>query len=157
MGHTKPIDEQFWPKVAKGSESECWEWTASRRPTGYGQMRRLGKNLKAHRVSWEIHNGPIPDGFVVMHTCDNPPCVNPKHLRIGSQFDNLADMRAKARGVTTHHVGEMNPASKLTTPEVKDLRRRHEGGESIRALARSFSVDRKTVSDITRRNIWKSV
>lgn len=119
-------------------------------------MRRLGKNLKAHRVSWELHNGAIPEGMVVMHICDNPPCVNPIHLRLGTVADNMADMRMKARGVITHHTGERNPASKLTATQVREMRERHAGGESMHGLARRYGVHRKTVSDILQGKTWRT-
>lgn len=120
-------------------------------------MRRLGKNLKAHRVSWELHRGPIPVGAVVMHSCDNPACVNPEHLALGSQLDNLADMRAKARGVTTHHVGERNPASKLSGDDVRRLRLLAAEGWPLRRLAREFGLNHKTVAGIVRRLTWRHI
>lgn len=118
-------------------------------------MRRLGKNLKAHRVSWEIHYGPIPEGAVVMHSCDNPPCCNPSHLRLGTQRENLADMREKSRGVTTHFTGERNPAAKLTWAQVGSIRERHSAGESARSLAREYGINHKTALQIVNRLIWR--
>ena len=79
---------------------KCWEWRASKVTSGYGQIKGqapFGKRLKAHRVSYEIHKGPIPDGMFVMHTCDNPGCVNPDHLRAGTHSDNMRDMASKKR------------------------------------------------------------
>jgi len=118
-------------------------------------MRRLGKTLKAHRVSWEIHNGPIPAETVICHKCDNPRCVNPKHLFSGTQVENLADMRKKARGRNKPMYGESNPASKLTIGEVTKIREFHADGQSFRSLARQFSIDKKTVTQIVRKEIWK--
>jgi hypothetical protein len=100
----RPIEDRFWEKVEKGSE--CWEWQGYRMPNGYGQIgsggdaNRDGRNLLAHRVSWELHHGEsVPEGKVVRHyVCDNPRCVNPAHLRLGTQADNIADMKAKGRG-----------------------------------------------------------
>ncbi len=99
-----PIEARFWPKVDKRSDSECWPWIASRNRYGYGTFG-VGSSsggvmsvAKAHRVSWELHNGQIPDGLYVCHGCDNPPCVNPAHLFLGTAHDNFDDMRSKARG-----------------------------------------------------------
>jgi hypothetical protein len=87
--------ERFVAYVQK--TSGCWLWTASLTSTGYGQMMVHGKKQKAHRVSWEIHHGPIPDGMCVCHACHNPRCVKPEHLYLGTQSDNVADMKASGR------------------------------------------------------------
>jgi len=89
-----PIEERFWRYVLKSVGNGCWIWTGALRQ-GYGQI----SNKVAHRVSWEIHNGPIPQGFFVCHHCDNPPCVNPYHLFLGNAQDNTSDMIIKGR----HH------------------------------------------------------
>ena len=93
--------ERFWAKVNKGTDAECWEWNASRNSFGYGQLTIVGPNGKrprtTHRLSWELHVGPIPEGMCILHRCDNPPCVNPAHLFIGTKADNYRDMRAKGR------------------------------------------------------------
>ena len=100
-----PQAARFWEKVDKKGPTECWVWTGagvSRLPRrNYGLAHKPGTNrgkVRAHRVSWEMHNGPIPDGLNVLHTCDNPPCVNPAHLFVGTQRDNVRDMYAKGRG-----------------------------------------------------------
>jgi hypothetical protein len=105
----RPLAERFWEKVDKRGPDECWEWTASRNPDGYGHLRvgslRDGtrRMRKAPRVAYELTHGPIPPssasthGTCVLHSCDNPGCCNPRHLFLGSQYDNIADMQAKGR------------------------------------------------------------
>lgn len=83
----------YWLTTSAG----CWEWTRARNDKGYGQLRIDGRLVYAHRWSYEQHTGPIPDGLQVLHRCDNPPCVNPEHLFLGSQADNMRDMVAKGR------------------------------------------------------------
>lgn len=113
------MEERFWPKVAKRGPDECWEWTASRTPQGYGKIgRRKGESPAiASRVSWEMHNGPIPDGLHVLHRCDNPPCVNPAHLFLGTNADNQRDMRAKGRGRLGRRFTTHCPQGHEYTPE----------------------------------------
>lgn len=99
LAPTNTIEDRFWSKVRK--DDGCWEWTASVNRRGYGWLHFGGKverkALKAHRVSWEIHNGPIPDGLWVLHKCDNPRCVRPDHLFLGDRTDNMRDCAAKGR------------------------------------------------------------
>lgn len=101
--HQVALADRFWSRVQKGEG--CWLWGGSLKTNGYGQLNgpsqgggRDGKNLLAHRVAWELVNGPIPDGLWVLHRCDNPPCVNPAHLFLGTVRDNVIDMWTKGRG-----------------------------------------------------------
>jgi hypothetical protein len=99
-----PVSERFWPKVRK--TGGCWEWSAATRLCGYGVLNVLGRTVDAHRISWELHYGPIPRGMVVCHRCDNPPCVRPDHLFLGTKRDNTHDMLRKGRGKNgTHSYG----------------------------------------------------
>src|SRR5687767_4720826 len=95
MPASRPLSERFWEKVRK--TDGCWLWTASRNAKGYGQIMYQRRPIHAHRVSWQLANGPIPDGLCVLHRCDNPQCVNPGHLFLGTIVDNNRDMFAKGR------------------------------------------------------------
>lgn len=92
------LEERFWKKVDRsGGPDACWTWTATRTRTGYGMFCVSLKMVSSHRVSYSLANGPIPDGLCVLHRCDNPPCVNPGHLWLGTQLQNIADRDSKGR------------------------------------------------------------
>ena len=147
----RPLRDRFWEKVAKADADECWEWTAARRcPNGYGQITLAdGKNGAAHRVAWEITHGPIPAGLHVLHACDNPPCVNPRHLWLGTNTDNAADMDAKGR--------RGRPGVKLTECSVALIRLRISRGEPRKTLAREYGVGRTAIAKVVQRQTWAHV
>ncbi len=94
----RPVPDPLWSRVDK--TGACWTWTGRRNAGGYGVLRIRGRSSKilfAHRLAWELTNGPIPDGLFVCHHCDNPPCCNPEHLFVGTPKDNCHDMMAKGR------------------------------------------------------------
>ena len=92
----------FWAGLDRSGD--CWIWTRERYPSGYGVLTRAGLRVKAHRLAWELTYGPTPDGLLVLHHCDNPPCVRPAHLFLGTQADNVRDMDAKGRRRNQHQV-----------------------------------------------------
>lgn len=146
-------DELFWAKVDVGEPDECWEWQAYRTALGYGQVRRDGKTYTTSRYVMGLQPG---DGLEAMHTCDNPPCVNPAHLVVGTHAENMADMRRKGRGSAPR--GADNPKSKLTAEQVAEIRERHlVGGETQTALAEEFGVSQVAVHYIVHRRSWKHV
>ena len=100
-----PMPERFWSKVLK--TPTCWIWIATRNTTGYGQFSLFGKLVVAHRVSYELSKGPIPTGLRVLHHCDNPPCVRPSHLWLGTQKMNMEDASSKDRFPV--RTGKLNP------------------------------------------------
>lgn len=155
-GHNRrdsPI-ERFWSYVDRSNgELDCWMWTGPLRGNGYGRLKIRGKENPVHRFSWELHNGPIPDGLIVCHHCDTPLCVNPHHLFVGTTADNLADRNAKGRAV--YHSGSKNGAAKLTEANVRVIRAKHSVGTTNAALAREFNVTPGAISLIVRRKNWR--
>ena len=138
--------------------SDCIEWTASRNRDGYGEKRFQGKVRRAHRLAYVEHHGLTfedIEGFVVMHTCDNPPCINPAHLRLGTQADNVADRDAKGR--REGPAGTKNGKARLTEGEVLAIRFLHATGTSLTQIARTFGVQRPAVWKIVNRRSWKHV
>lgn len=126
---TKTPLEKFWEKVDKRGEDECWEWTGTLQskgnpgcPYGYGCFYHDGKSIRAHRFSYELHNGTIDPDLVICHSCDNTLCVNPNHLWQGTRLDNLIDMWKKGRGKTPRGATVIysdippNAVSKLRNP-----------------------------------------
>ena len=159
---------RFWSKVDRsGGDDACWMWIASTRGWGYGQFWLDGREVVAHRVAYESVFGPIPHGMHLLHHCDNPPCVNHRHLFIGTSADNMADRDAKGRtargerhGSRTHperFMGEGSPGAKLTEEQVREIRCRRADGESQRAVARAFCVAPSTINAIARRKSWAHV
>lgn len=129
-----PLGKKFWRGVTP--TSGCWEWAGARSNEGYGQLRNGQRgSLQAHRVSWTIHFGEIPDGMFVLHHCDNRPCVRPDHLFLGTQADNLHDMYSKGRGRYGGYTATRATAFKL---------RLRETGQSVREAAAANGISRTT-------------
>jgi hypothetical protein len=143
--------KRFWEKVDQ--TSSCWEWTASRYHDGYGRFQLDGKSQSAHRVSWTLANGPIPDGECVLHTCDNPPCVRPSHLFLGTQQDNVDDMGAKGRKHDTS--GAANPSAKITEEQARDIHRRASEGQPHKLIGKLHGLSRQQVGAIASGRHWK--
>jgi hypothetical protein len=149
----RPLAERFWEKVARRGSDDCWPWTAVCTPAGYGVFAYSStiKAARAHRVAWELVNGQIPEGMRVLHRCDNPPCVNPAHLFLGTDADNIHDSMAKGRWPAQ---GERNVRAKLTDQTAREIRDRVAGGESQRSVARRYGVSQATVHYVARRKHW---
>lgn len=152
----RPLAERFWEKVDK--TGDCWNWTATLDGSGYGMIGSggaKGKNRKAHRVSWEFRNGPIPANLCVMHRCDNPRCVNPDHLMLGTVAENNADRDRKGRAARTD--GEFSPSAKLTTTMALSILRRVRAGENAAQLAAEFGVSKGTIYAIKSGQNWPNI
>lgn len=117
--------------------------------------------MRAHRVAYELTYGPIPAGLNVLHSCDNPPCVRPDHLRVGTQRDNAQDAIKRHRRFSPFkgqiQAGEMNRNTRLTSEDVRDIRRRYAAGEYQHSIAERYGLTRSNVSHIVRRKSWQSV
>lgn len=139
---------RFWSKVAMGQA--CWEWKRSRNKTGYGQININGRPRLAHRVSWEIANGPIPEGMHVCHKCDNPPCVRPDHLHLGVREENMRDMAKKGRASRT--------GARLSLEQVQEIRDDLKYTQlSQRAIADKFGVSKSAVQRIASGESWSNI
>jgi hypothetical protein len=158
----KTLKERFFSKVECIPFHTCWEWIGAKSKKGYGSFwsgdYSIG-TIETHRQSWIIHNGAIPNGMHVLHKCDNPSCVNPAHLFLGTNMDNVKDMRDKGRNVNPPiHIGEANPISILTEDQVKIIKNEWEGYKGQQAaLARRFKVHRSTIYAIINGRNWKNI
>lgn len=150
----KSLASRFWGKVRKGVR--CWEWTGAL-VRGYGQLHvGVGRPpVRAHRVSWVLHYGRIPDGLHVLHKCDNPKCVRPTHLFLGTALVNAQDRKAKGRGKAVGPgKGEAHHSAKLTGQDVLDIRKRLAAGESGKELAKEYGIAGSTVSNLRTGKRW---
>lgn len=150
----KAHEHKFWLRVNKIGDNDCWNWTKYCYKNGYGQfqLRFLGKkyNLIASRVAYELKNGLIPEGLLVCHKCDNPICVNPSHLFLGTQQDNMDDKVSKNRQAR----GETNGRSKLNWEVVNEIRKIYPINKSTSELSKKYNIDSSTIINILKGDNW---
>lgn len=161
----KAVRERLMSKVSVVDPAHCWERCWEVLPAtargGYARLEVAGRSQYAHRLSWELFQGPVPDGLCVLHRCDNPPCVNPAHLFLGTIVDNNRDRTEKGR--TSRHGaprGEANPRARLTEAAVLAIRaeyRSFDRQRSIRALGRRYGVSSATVREVVKGVRWRHV
>lgn len=154
-----PPEIRFWARVKRGGPSECWEWLGSTTEFGYGWFRAAG-TWGAHRYSWTLHFGPIPDGMCVLHRCDNPRCCNPAHLWLGTNQDNNADCFSKGRmkpNSGQRARGEQHGLAKLDADAIREIRRRRADGAGIKDLGVEFGVNHTNISSICLGKTWRHV
>lgn len=147
----------FWAKVDIRGPDDCWLWNGPRTAKGYGQFPAEGRRFIATRVAWMLANPGKPTKEMCCHRCDNPPCVNPRHLFMGTQLENMADCVAKGRIYRGGaHRGEKSPQAKLTEAKVREIRAL-KGIETQKSLAARFGVTRSSISGIHTGMWWKGV
>jgi hypothetical protein len=150
------VREMFDQCYVIDAESGCWNWRLALNEDGYGKVLRDGRKIGAHRFAWEREHGqPVPLGHVVRHTCDNPSCVNPAHLLIGTQQDNIRDMVRRGRQGTGR--GERAGNSKLTEAAVRDIRRRASLGQTYTAIAQEYPISIAQTRNIAIGKSWAHV
>lgn len=149
------LAERMQTHTRRSSLTDCWEWQKYRQAEGYGVIRDGDKTKLAHRVAWELHNGrSIPPGMIVRHMCDNPPCCNPAHLRLGTDADNKRDSMAKGRHRWPVKRGESHAGSKLTADQVRAIRADNRPQPQIAA---DYGITQSHVSTIKNRHAWRHV
>lgn len=149
MWYNQRMEDRFWSKVRKSDG--CWDWTGAKDGSGYGSFHFGGRSARAHRVAYELANGPIPADAHLLHTCDNPGCVRPDHLVPGNRFDNMRDASAKGR---MHH-GERNGQARLSGGQVMAIRERYAAGDVTQArLGQEFGIWQGHVGRIVRGEEW---
>ncbi len=158
LGSNLTAIERFKIYCSEPDDNGCINWLAQKDKNGYGRIQiSPKKRIRAHRFSYEYFIGIIPEGFFVCHTCDNPSCVNPKHLWLGTPKDNSVDRSIKGRSAKNNMEGlpmRLLPNSKLSKIDVLQIRKEIESGEKIISLARRYKVHRSTISNIKYKVTW---
>jgi hypothetical protein len=145
--------ERIEAKVLRIPEAGCWVWMGSSQVRGYGEIISNNRKHLAHRASYEAFVGKIPKGMYVCHACDNVACVNPNHLFLGTQKQNLQDMASKGRSTR----GVKNPMAKLTEEQVKEIKQGFAEGKTDMELAKQFNMSRQGINGIRKEKLWSYV
>jgi len=161
--HYRTTPESFWRGAVR--VGPCLEWQGSSYRRGYGKVWYLGLPWATHRLAWTLRHGPVPAGLCVCHTCDNPRCIEPLHLFLGTMADNMRDRNAKGRqglqfhakgrqGPHVHDRGSLRASAKVTETQVREMREAALMGVSRRELGRRYGVAHQTVTKIVNRQKW---
>lgn len=148
-------DDKFFSKIDHYSKKPCWIWTGHMMKHGYGKIQRDNKEHTVHRYSWIVHCGDIPAGMSVLHKCDVRNCVNPEHLFLGTQQDNITDMIRKGR--KNARKGSKVPGSVLKESDIHIIRKEISDGKRMVEIAEKFDVDVSNIYRIKNNRIWRHV
>ncbi len=149
---TMTLEQRLWARVERGAPDECWPFRKA--PTHeYGQLMDNRRPVLAHRLAYSLTKGEIPEGMVVRHTCDNPPCCNPAHLTIGTYADNSRDMTERSRAARLFQIS----TTKLTDEQVRQIVRRRRAGEGSADLASEFGVSRGYINDLAAGRAYRAI
>lgn len=149
----KTDEQRFWKYVENLAVETCWEWKGGKTSDNYGSFYFRKKPMKAHRVSFVLHKGEVPKGMCVLHNCDNALCVNPSHLRLGTQLENIEDREKRGRG--GDHTGEKAGLAKLTWEKVKRIRElRANSNLTQKEIALRFGVERSAIGRLLNNKTW---
>ena len=158
-----PVVQRFMNKVSK-QENGCWLWRSAVGTSGYGSFFFCGRNTRAHRVAYQLFKGEIcaiegadSRGTCVIHTCDNPRCVNPEHLRLGTHQDNMTDKKVRNRVVSHPLLGEKHQNSKLKADDIIDIRCLKYVGATPPQIAEIFNVNRSTIHRVLDGTTWNHI
>ncbi len=154
MAKRRTLADRFWEKVAKSDG--CWLWTGSTNGV-YGSLGVERTHVGAHRLSWELAFGAIPDGLSVLHRCDVPTCVNPAHLFLGTHQDNMRDMADKGRGHGPGIRGSASRFAKITEDDVIDIRTVRALGGTLQAIGAAYGLQKSAVGKIVSGRTWSHV
>ena len=151
----KPLKERFYKLANKVGDNECWEWIGTKDRHGYGYITDNHERKFAHRVSYELHSGPIIEGAFIIHSCDNPSCVNPNHLRQGTAQDNVDDMISRGRANHYNPRGEEHGRAKLTWEQVREIRGKYIPFKySTTRLGKEFGISQGHIARIISGLAW---
>jgi hypothetical protein len=156
----KPIDptQRFMAKLVATDNLSCWEWTGAKNNKGYGMFMLESPNkIPASRAAWILFRDQIPEGYSVCHHCDNPGCVNPEHLFLGTHADNMHDMHHKGRHKYVVHRGSNNGVAKLDEAKVSEIKRMLRAKVPHKTIAKMFGVASSGISHIATGRNWRHV